>query len=88
MRELGRLLLKLKKTTYENLSKFIGPGYFVVQAAKTIVGFDPVTNQLAIPSMALKLGASLNKCALLVQSNTLKIYDENAYKLYLSNSKL
>lgn len=83
LRELGRLLLELKKTHSGDLASFIDPGYFdaIVEATRTVVGYNSSTNLMTIPSMALKLGASLNKCALLLQSTALKNYDEEAYKL-------
>ena len=68
LRELSRLLLELRKTHSGDLASFIDPGYFdaIVKATKAVVGYNPTTNLMAIPSMALKLGASLNKCALLL----------------------
>ncbi|CAB3992921.1 Hypothetical predicted protein, partial [Paramuricea clavata] len=70
MRELGRLVegfLLVEKSKNVQLSNFIKPEKFdmVVTAVHIITGFNSQNDQLkvSIPSLALKVGYSIQKCA-------------------------
>ena len=71
VRELARLLLEYRRcsnmedaTLMSLLSATELP--MVIKAAQVLCGFDRITGQLTIPSLALKLGASLQKAALIL----------------------
>ena len=71
LRELGRLLICSRKTTpLKTIKDHIRPANFmhVVQAVKHIVGYDSETQTYKCPSLALKIGHSLSKIAMLVES--------------------
>ena len=68
LRELGRLVedLRIKDDSPDKFLKdFIRPSYYrmVVMACKSVSGFDSQFNKYGTPSLALKLGHSLRKCA-------------------------
>ena len=71
LRELGRLVedLRIKDDSPDKFLKdFIKPSYYrkVVMACKSVSGFDSIFNKYGTPSLALKLGHSLRKCAKLL----------------------
>lgn len=91
LRKLGRLLIELKKICqHQTLQENIDPGMFkfVVEAARNVAGFDSEKNSLKVPSLALKLGATLKKCANLVMSEALQRYEDKAYRKAKSFAKL
>ena len=68
LRELGRLLLKLRVTVGPldaDLRSLINPGSFqqVAATARDIAGFDNTSHTYDTPSLAKKLGGSLKACA-------------------------
>ncbi|KAG9271819.1 hypothetical protein AMEX_G13306, partial [Astyanax mexicanus] len=74
MREVGRLLLEAQKLTpLKTMEDFIIPANFshVVSAVKMVAGFNPEKNTYRIPSLALKLGHSLQKICSIVESNAM-----------------
>ncbi|XP_028417721.1 uncharacterized protein LOC114542174 isoform X2 [Dendronephthya gigantea] len=88
MREMGRLLQRLKiveKNEKAQLSDFIRPEKFdvVIRAVKETAGFkDPDHGLLdvSIPSLALKLGHSLSKCATLLHNQAIRARNEEMAK--------
>lgn len=71
LRELGRLLICSRKTTaLKTIKDHIKPANFlhVVQAVKHVAGYDGETQTYKCPSLALKIGHSLSKIAMLVES--------------------
>lgn len=66
MRELARLLIKLKKlnSMIKQLSDIFQAKYFdlLVRGVQELTGFDSETGCFKIPALALKLGHSLKKC--------------------------
>lgn len=81
LRETGRLLLELRKITRKTdagLEDFIGPLHFqvVLDAVHGIAGFDLSNHTMATPSLALKVGHSLKKCAKLIKGAALQSEDE------------
>ncbi|XP_049332973.1 uncharacterized protein LOC111195432 isoform X3 [Astyanax mexicanus] len=74
MREVGRLHLEAQKLTpLKTMEDFIIPANFshVVSAVKMVAGFNPEKNTYRIPSLALKLGHSLQKICSIVESNAM-----------------
>ncbi|XP_036419034.1 uncharacterized protein LOC118802695 isoform X2 [Colossoma macropomum] len=74
MREVGRLLLEAQKLTpLKKMEDFIIPANFshVVSAVKVVAGYNPEKNTYSIPSLALKLGHSLQKICSIVESNAM-----------------
>ncbi|XP_070549166.1 uncharacterized protein [Ptychodera flava] len=81
LREMGRLLIQLRISSGNpsaGLDVFINNVHFqlVVAAAKIVAGFNEDTHQYAIPSLALKLGHSLGKCAVILKGKALEKGDE------------
>ncbi|KAG5862139.1 hypothetical protein JTB14_035810 [Gonioctena quinquepunctata] len=79
MRQIGRLLLEIRKNNnhINSLSQCLQPRYFdsVINATKSLcLTFSSVTNrpQFGIPSLALKIGYSLKKCANFERGNALR----------------
>jgi len=84
MRQLAKLLIRLRKSDNNvdyTLEKFIKPDKFdeVVAAVLAECKYEPATDQcqssINIPSLALKLGHSLKKCATLVRGKGLRERD-------------
>ncbi|XP_051980871.1 uncharacterized protein LOC127642308 [Xyrauchen texanus] len=78
MREVGRLLLEARKITrLRSMVDFIIPANFkqVISAVKVVSGYDEEKNCYRIPSLALKLGHSLNKICSIVESNAMMYGD-------------
>jgi len=67
LREFGRFLIKVCTIDHDiqNLSECIDVGNFevVCDAVKTLSGHDSETGTYKVPSLALRLGQSLTKCA-------------------------
>lgn len=81
MRELGRLLQRLRtksELTNAGLAEFIDPAKFqlVVAASKDVAGFCEETHMFKTPSLGLKLGHSLKKCAKIQRGVALQNGDE------------
>ena len=76
LRELGRLVKKLQvsDTNPPFLSAFLAPEKFdaIVEAVRSICDFDIETNKFGVPSLALQLGHSLNKCALMQKASNIR----------------
>ncbi|PIK42020.1 hypothetical protein BSL78_21142 [Apostichopus japonicus] len=79
MRELARLLLKIKETKpdVKSLYDCISPKQFdtVLEAVRNLAGLHPQTGKYKTPSLALKLGHSLQTCALIVKAECIKSED-------------
>ncbi|KAF7644683.1 hypothetical protein LDENG_00217730 [Lucifuga dentata] len=72
LRELGRLLICARKNTpLRTIQDHIRPANFmhVVQAVKHLAGCNNVTNTYRCPALALKVGHSLTKISLLLESH-------------------
>lgn len=80
MRELGRLLLKVRETDPDivSLQECIHPKQFdvVLEAVRSLAGFDPHTGRYKTPSLAIKLGQSLQKCALIIKADCIRMEDQ------------
>ncbi|XP_063223326.1 uncharacterized protein LOC134531559 [Bacillus rossius redtenbacheri] len=70
-RELGRFMKKVKEIdpSVKNITELIMPGKYqlIKKAVQFLAGFDFETNTFAIPTLALKLGHSLKKCACILK---------------------
>ena len=96
MRELGRLLLELKKTNPDaSLESYIKPAKFleVVEAVKQVTGAQD--GSYKNPSLAIKLGYSLGECAgilktrgIIQEDSGLKAASEDFLALYRREWKL
>lgn len=77
MRELGRLLLKLKETSEADLRTYIHPSKFmdVTEAVRELTGAEG--GRYNTPSLALKLGHSLAECAGLLKTTAIIEEDGN-----------
>ena len=79
MSELGRLLLQVRKLdrSVHTLQECIDPTQFqlVVEAVRVVSGYEESGNKYKTPSLALKLGHSLKKCAQYTKSQTLQADD-------------
>ena len=67
MRELARLLMELRRATDQpnnSLANFFHPKYYkyIVSCCRMVAGYDESRNRFGVPSLALKLGHSLQKC--------------------------
>ncbi|KAJ8021969.1 Hematopoietic prostaglandin D synthase [Holothuria leucospilota] len=86
LREIAKLLQEVRIVSGEpngTLSDFIHPGKYqdVVSAARIVAGFDYNTHLYKSPSLALKLGYTLKKCAMIMKGNALQEGDERVVKL-------
>ncbi|CAM4569659.1 unnamed protein product [Leuciscus chuanchicus] len=79
MREVGRLLLEARKITpLRTMVDFIIPAKFKhVIAVKVVSGYDEEKNSYRIPSLALKLGHSLNKICSIVERSAMMYGDHD-----------
>ena len=79
MSELGRLLPQVRKLdrSVHTLQECIDPTKFqlVVEAVRVVSGYDESGNKYKTPSLALKLGHSLKKCAQYTKSHALQAED-------------
>lgn len=84
MREVARLLLTIRSyyPELESMKDCINPMHFdkVISAVKTTAGFDVETNRYRIPSLALKLGHAIRKCAMIIKADGIKMGDDNLTK--------
>ncbi|XP_019906138.1 uncharacterized protein LOC105029909 isoform X2 [Esox lucius] len=74
MREAGRLLLEARKITpIKAMEEMIIPSNFphVISAMKVVAGYNAENNSFRIPSLALKLGHSIQKICSIVESNSM-----------------
>jgi hypothetical protein len=75
MRELGRLVIAIRKIdgTVKYLTDCINPSKFliVLQAVRQLCGWNESTNMYVTPSLAVKLGFSIKKCAMIVKSGAI-----------------
>ncbi|KAH3809500.1 hypothetical protein DPMN_028112 [Dreissena polymorpha] len=67
LREVGRLLKDMRScpgNVEKSLENFMYPDAFkfITQSCKNVAGFDGNTNTYATPSLALKIGTTLQKC--------------------------
>ncbi|XP_060084134.1 uncharacterized protein LOC132563388 [Ylistrum balloti] len=96
MRELGRLMLETRKlpSPIFSLEDCLNPlnFYTIVSCVKSLAGFNEDTYFYTTPSLALKVGYSLQRCAKILESNDIteknqskKENGENFLKLYSSN---
>lgn len=79
MREVGRLLLTVRANHPEltSMKDCINPIHFdkIISAVQSVAGYDVNTNAYKTPSLALKLGHSLRKCAMIVKAEGIKTGD-------------
>ena len=85
MRQLARLLILLRDGGHQeaNLEDFIDTAKFddLVSAVNKLCGFrDESHLEIGIPSLALKLGHSIKRCALVLRSCALRQKDERSIK--------
>ena len=77
LRELGRLVIQLRKNTNlpnASLEVFIHPHHLkdIFKAVQDIAGFSEVNQLYNVPSLALKIGHSIKKCAVILKGNALE----------------
>ena len=77
VRELGRLVLQLRKNTQQpnaSLESFVHPHHLsdIVKAVHDIAGFREDKQLYDVPSLALKIGYSVKKCALVLKGSALE----------------
>ncbi|MEQ2259538.1 hypothetical protein XENORESO_013403, partial [Xenotaenia resolanae] len=83
LREIGRLLICLRtEFSVHNLEEAVKPANFqrVVQAVKIVAGFDDENHSYQTPSLALKLGHTLNKICDIIHCRALMAEDEELIK--------
>lgn len=91
LREVGRLLLILRKEfSVQTLEDAVRPANFnvVIQAVKRVSGFDDGKHSYQTPSLALKLGHSLNKICDIVHCRALMAEDGEGIKSTQAFKKL
>lgn len=82
LRELARVLLALRGDSIYTIEDAVMPGNFhkVVKAVKKVSGFDEESNSYAAPSLALKIGHSLQKIADIIHCRALMTENEGLVK--------
>ncbi|XP_053083172.1 uncharacterized protein LOC117596717 isoform X1 [Pangasianodon hypophthalmus] len=83
LREIGRFLLTLRSNSHiHSLEEAVKPANFpsVVQAVKTVSGYDEEMNCYQTPSLALKLGHTLQKVCEIIHCRALMAEDEEQIK--------
>ncbi|XP_032438018.1 uncharacterized protein LOC116732140 [Xiphophorus hellerii] len=83
LREIGRLLICLRSEfSIHNLEEAVKPANFqrVVQAVKIVCGFDEEKHSYQTPSLALKLGHTLQKISDIIHCRALMAEDEELIK--------
>lgn len=82
MRELGRLLLELKRSDIPDIAIALLPEHFstLLKAVRTIAGFSEDGSNCATQSLALKIGHSLRKCAAILKTKAYQEYDDDLIK--------
>uniref|UniRef100_A0AAV2M4K5 Uncharacterized protein n=1 Tax=Knipowitschia caucasica TaxID=637954 RepID=A0AAV2M4K5_KNICA len=91
LREVGRLLVCLRHDfSIHSLEEAIKPCNFqnVVQAVQKVAGFDEENLSYRTPSLALKLGHTLNKICNIIQCRALMAEDDRLVKSAETFSKL
>ncbi|MEW8546451.1 MAG: hypothetical protein AB2693_23280 [Candidatus Thiodiazotropha sp.] len=83
MREMARLLQELRKSTQSQdhkLASFFHPKYFrcIVACSKSISQFDETSNRYGTPSLALKIGHSLQKCVKIAIGDYIEARDRHS----------
>jgi hypothetical protein len=74
LRELGRLLLQLRDHGVKTITEAVHPANFqkLTASVRKVAGFDTETNAFGTPSLALKLGHAMKKCAMILLSEALQ----------------
>ncbi|KAJ8034560.1 hypothetical protein HOLleu_21447 [Holothuria leucospilota] len=85
LRLIGRFLLEARSVSNQpdsNLSDFIDPEQYnsVLAAVKNLAGCNVKTSSSKVPSLAVKIGRGLRKCALVLKAEGIKTGDEIAVK--------
>ncbi|XP_057206215.1 uncharacterized protein LOC130564266 [Triplophysa rosa] len=91
LREVGRLLLILRKqSSLHTIEDAVKPAHFgmVIQAVKTVSGYDAANHTYRTPSLALKLGHSLNKICEIIHCRALMAEDDARIKSTQTFKKL
>ena len=86
LRELGRLLMQLRRNANQpnaSLQDFIHAGKLadIVRAVQDIAGFTPSQIIFKVPSLALKIGHSIKKCATIVKATALESGDKQTVEI-------
>ena len=76
LREIARLVVETRvviKDPNATLTSLVDPAKYnsVVTALKNVAGFDSITHKYKVPSLALKLGQTLKKCATILKAEGL-----------------
>ncbi|KAI2643767.1 Lipid-A-disaccharide synthase [Labeo rohita] len=82
LRELARVLLILRTDSIYTIEEAVKPGNFlkVVKAVKKVSGFDEENQTYAAPSLALKIGHSLQKIADIIHCRALMTENKDLMK--------
>ncbi len=77
LRELGRLVIQLRRNTHQpnaSLEVFVHPHHLndIVKAVHDVAGFSEGNQMYHVPSLALKIGHSIKKCALILKGNAIE----------------
>ncbi|XP_076829569.1 uncharacterized protein LOC143485412 isoform X2 [Brachyhypopomus gauderio] len=83
LREIGRFLMALRsESSIHSLEEAVKPANFskVIQAVRKVSGYDEEKNCYHTPSLALKLGHTLQKICEIVQCRALMAEDEDLVK--------
>ncbi|CAJ1069453.1 uncharacterized protein LOC117818719 isoform X2 [Xyrichtys novacula] len=79
LRQVARLVLEAQKTSpLKKLEDFFVPSNFpcIVASVKVLAGYDPESKTYKAPSLAVKLGYSIQKACAIVEGNAAKHGDE------------
>ncbi|XP_073667579.1 uncharacterized protein [Paramisgurnus dabryanus] len=91
LREVGRLLLVLRKQfSLHTIEDAVKPANFemIIQAVKRVSGYDAAKHTYQTPSLALKLGHSLNKLCDIIHCRALMAEDDARIKSTQTFKKL
>ena len=84
LRELGRLLVVTKNlpTSLKSISDCVNPlnWEIVLEGVRQVAGYDALLKKYKVPSLALKLGHSLKKCAKIIKISALISGDDDRKK--------
>ena len=77
LRELGRLVIQLRTNMHQSnasLELFVHPHHLndIVKAVHDVAGFSEDKQLYQVPLLALKMGHSIKKCALILKGNALE----------------
>ena len=86
LREISRLLLQLRKNTGKpnaSLESFIDPKKMkdIIAAVHDVAGFNQEHHTFSVPSLSLKLGHTLKKCAVILKAQALETGDKEKESL-------